>query len=232
MRIESKIASQSGASSSSEYFLITSTGACATQWLGATLTKHPQMVCSSGARELNSSLNYEGASPKRVIADEVNGTADYLKKHFLDPSVGSRTLDSLFDELEQAQKAKYYGNVHHETIGTLHNNLQRHGADLRRSIRVANLIRHPIPRTAAKARIIQAHQAESEGMTEVYRMQFKTRVGRIPAGKSEIELEISIAADQSPRRFSPRFQSTGYVGKYEEELNEPTLNIDVVKPKS
>ena len=54
----------------------------------------------------------------------------------------------------------------------------------------------------------------------------------IPAGKSEIELEISIAADQSPRRFSPRFQSTGYVGKYEEELNEPTLNIDVVKPKS
>ncbi len=53
----------------------------------------------------------------------------------------------------------------------------------------------------------------------------------IPAGKSEIELEIGIAADQSPRRFSPRFQSTGYVGKYEEELNEPTLNIDVVKPK-
>ncbi len=53
----------------------------------------------------------------------------------------------------------------------------------------------------------------------------------IPADRSEIELEFTIAPDTMPRRLSPRFQSTGYVGKYEEELNEPTLNVDVTKPK-
>ncbi len=54
----------------------------------------------------------------------------------------------------------------------------------------------------------------------------------IPAGKSEIELDVTVASDvAAPRRLNPRYQSTGYVGKYEEELNEPVLNIDVTKPK-
>lgn len=54
----------------------------------------------------------------------------------------------------------------------------------------------------------------------------------IPAGKLEIELEFTVASDvNAPRRLNPRFQSTGYVGKYEEEINEPVLNIDVTKPK-
>lgn len=54
----------------------------------------------------------------------------------------------------------------------------------------------------------------------------------IPAGKPDIEIEFKIDADANPRRLSPRFQSTGYVGKYEEEINEPVLNIDIMKPKT
>lgn len=54
----------------------------------------------------------------------------------------------------------------------------------------------------------------------------------IPAGQPEIELDFTVAPDTTPRRIGIRFQSTGYVGKYEEELNEPVLNIEVTKPKT
>ena len=190
MIIKSKGADQSGSPCPHRYFLITSTGACATRWLGATLSRHPQIVCSSGVGELSFTLNYEAKPPEVGNASEAELTAIYLKNHFVNDSAESRTLDSLFDDLEQARPATYYGNVHHETVATLRNNLHSHGSELRRSIRVANLIRHPIPRIAAKARIIQTQQAESQGMMEVYRMQFDARVGQYESIVAEIGDQI------------------------------------------
>ncbi len=53
----------------------------------------------------------------------------------------------------------------------------------------------------------------------------------IPEGEPETELTIPIPEDTQPRRYSLRFESKGYVGRYEEHLREPVLTIDVKKPK-
>ena len=50
-------------------------------------------------------------------------------------------------------------------------------------------------------------------------------------GEPATELTIPIPEDIQPRRYSLRFESKGYVGRYEEHLREPILTIDVKKPK-
>lgn len=52
----------------------------------------------------------------------------------------------------------------------------------------------------------------------------------IPAGQPHVELSVLIPADRSPGRISIRCESTGYVGRYEEQVREPNLTIDVKKP--
>ncbi|NQV24023.1 MAG: hypothetical protein HQ518_06605 [Rhodopirellula sp.] len=53
----------------------------------------------------------------------------------------------------------------------------------------------------------------------------------IPAGQPHVELSLPIPADRTPGRISIRCESTGNVGRYEEQLREPNLTIDVKKPK-
>lgn len=53
----------------------------------------------------------------------------------------------------------------------------------------------------------------------------------VPEGDADIEFTIPIPSDVSPRRYSLRFESKGYVGRYEEHLREPVLTIDVKQPK-
>jgi len=52
----------------------------------------------------------------------------------------------------------------------------------------------------------------------------------IPAGGTETRITIVIPADQTPGRIALRWQSTGQVGRYEENIIEPYLTIDVKLP--
>jgi hypothetical protein len=52
----------------------------------------------------------------------------------------------------------------------------------------------------------------------------------IPETDEFVDVEIGVPDDARPRRFNLRYQSVGYVGKYEESLNEPALTIDVKQP--
>ncbi|MDA1018332.1 MAG: hypothetical protein O3A00_28240 [Planctomycetota bacterium] len=52
----------------------------------------------------------------------------------------------------------------------------------------------------------------------------------IPSGRDHVELDVPISAELVPRRYSIRCQSAGYVGKYEESLNEPNFTFDIKAP--
>lgn len=59
-------------------------------------------------------------------------------------------------------------------------------------------------------------------------MTFPERIV-IPAGQPHVELSIPIPTDRTPGRINIRCETTGYVGRYEEQLREPNLTIDVKK---
>jgi len=93
------------------------------------------------------------------------------------------------------------------------------------------------PGQAAKVKLLANRTTTFSGEVIVEMQQPNSNISLasrlvIPASQPEIELDFTVAPDTTPRRINIRFQSTGYVGKYEEELNEPVLNIDVMKPKA
>ncbi|QDU97559.1 hypothetical protein [Lignipirellula cremea] len=51
-----------------------------------------------------------------------------------------------------------------------------------------------------------------------------------PAGVDAVEFDVQLADDITPGRKSIRCQSTGEVGRYQENLNEPNISINVQKP--
>lgn len=128
--------------SSQRHFLVTSTGCAATRWLAATLNQHPDIVCSGGAGPLSDVMAY-GTRPS---AEQVERIATAI----LEPRGGGIpvSIDDMFEELEAHRPARFVGNVHRETVASLLDQIRQ--APLKRSIQVANLIRHPIPRTETK----------------------------------------------------------------------------------
>ncbi|MGE0609310.1 MAG: hypothetical protein AB7O62_19620 [Pirellulales bacterium] len=52
----------------------------------------------------------------------------------------------------------------------------------------------------------------------------------IAAGQPSAEFEIEVAPTMNPGKYRVRFPATGQVGKYEENINGPELEIEVAKP--
>lgn len=52
----------------------------------------------------------------------------------------------------------------------------------------------------------------------------------IPAGKTDVEFDLQAKSNTPPGRYQLRFESVGYVGKYQEFLRNPILTINVKKP--
>jgi hypothetical protein len=52
----------------------------------------------------------------------------------------------------------------------------------------------------------------------------------IPAGQAAVEFEIRAKPGTNPGKYQLRLPVAGFVGKYEESLNGPTLQIEVKKP--
>src|SRR5690606_19163388 len=87
------------------------------------------------------------------------------------------------------------------------------------------------PGQSATVRVLANRTAEFEGSV---RLETATSPGielaevvEIAAGQNELDYEVKVPAQTSPGRYSMRFKSTGTVGKYEEEINGPTLTVTV-----
>jgi hypothetical protein len=53
----------------------------------------------------------------------------------------------------------------------------------------------------------------------------------IPRGQAELPLEFIVKADTNPGRYELRYESTAYVGKFQELIRAPVLVINVKKPE-
>ncbi len=169
----------SGREQEKRYFLITSMGCAATRWLAATLNRHPEIVCSGGAGELSEVMAYG----KRPDGEQVDRIAEFLLNHYARPDARPKSVDEMFDELETYRKTDYYGNVHRETMASFHHLISR--IPVKRKLKIANLIRHPIPRTEAKFNNERFNDASSAKARELCHLQY---LGRAEAHRPFIDL--------------------------------------------
>ena len=121
-------------------FLITSSGCAATRWLAASLSSHPEIVCSGGAGELKDTMDFYSV-PTAEHAEEI---AQFLIFHQAGADPKPKRFAQLFLELKQYRAAKFYGNIHFFTIGSLFD--QKQFDFLPSTLPIANLVRHPITR--------------------------------------------------------------------------------------
>ena len=118
------------------YFLVTSYGRTATYWLADSLNKHPDIVCSHGLLPITS---YGERLPQDVTRYH----------HENESSLARKSIDDLFDELEEVELAKVYGNVHGYVAYGLFSKLATYKP--KRAISIINLTRHPITRIESLA---------------------------------------------------------------------------------
>ena len=154
------------------WFIITSSGAAATRWLGGTLHRHPDICCSCGAGDLDITLRYDS----QITPEEYIRVAAKLQQQFEGSQSQDQSLDTLFDHLKARKQARFYGNLHRETVLSLSGILRRFPTS--RRIALANVIRHPVTRTDSKARIIQTDCRDHPSMAAVYKIQFEDRMQR------------------------------------------------------
>ncbi len=91
-----------------------------------------------------------------------------------------------------------------------------------------------MPGETATVRVLANRTSEFNGPV---RLETTTSPGidleeaiEIAADQGELDYVVKVPAQTSPGRYSMRFKSTGIVGKYEEEINGPTLNVTVKLP--
>ena len=120
------------------YFIVACMGHSASSWLSEMLSKHPEIVCSHA---------YE-PPPFSIAGDHAASAADepvIEAQRRLDAAkhrIQTLSLDKLFEELRCYAEARAYGNAHMHNLRSLQTSAQRFPPSA--SIKVANLIRHPV----------------------------------------------------------------------------------------
>ncbi|MFK7845722.1 MAG: hypothetical protein AB8G77_10500 [Rhodothermales bacterium] len=119
----------------SKYFIYTSHGWSASNWLAFALNLHPRIVCSHSARNL--------------LADKksMNSNAN-LKKHLTQLHTGyisrlERPIASAYQEIEAMGDADLFGSVHVYRLRDLPVVYQKYGP-FKNDFNVMNLVRHPV----------------------------------------------------------------------------------------
>lgn len=160
-----------------KYFLITSQGLAASGWLASSLNLHPDITCSMGIDHPLVSMRFYYNDD--LIAQKTDGISDVgeirngfysasLRERFKEKFAADgikldaelvranpvRELQKIYDELEWFEKSKFYGNVHAYFANDALEYLK--AVPARRDITLANLIRHPIPRTDAAIRALMS----------------------------------------------------------------------------
>jgi len=154
-----------------KYFIVTSQGLAASAWLASSLNLHPEITCAMGIdHPLVSMRYYYNAAEIEERSASINDLrpithgfySDGLRQHFKQKLSQAgvpvntdlvrenpiRNLQKMYDELQWYEpRSRYYGNVHVcfalQALEYLREN------PLARDVTLANLIRHPVPRTEA-----------------------------------------------------------------------------------
>jgi len=122
-----------------KYFLVTSHGRTATYWLASRLNAHPDVLCSHGP-VLPPFLAYQTQPPDELALYAHETAGAFLQK----------TLDEVFEALEEAGPARVYGNVHGYSAHELFT--MPHLVPQGRLPVVFNLVRHPVTRVESLKR--------------------------------------------------------------------------------
>lgn len=161
---------RSKAQDNPDYFLVTSQGLAGSIWLASSLNLHPDITCSMGIDHPFVSMQYyynKDLMKARMdaVADQgvirhgfyLESLRDLFKTRFAEKGIALdtnlaranpvRQLQVMYDELEWFAPAKYFGNVH--CCFALQALEYLKEAPTKTDITLANLIRHPIPRTEA-----------------------------------------------------------------------------------
>src|ERR1041384_1183508 len=116
-----------------EYFIVTSHGWSASNWVAHSLDLHPEIICShsarnasAGAPDLHDNLKFDLG---RMHAGYVNRQG--------------RPIDESYNEIEQMGDGKYYGSVHLYRLRDLPVLHEKFGPSSR-NFSVMNLVRHPV----------------------------------------------------------------------------------------
>lgn len=118
-----------------QYFIVTSHGWSASNWVAHALNKHPDIVCSHSARN--------------VLANDTELQSNQnLKIHLAQLHKGyvsrqERGLDVSYDEIEAMDAGKFYGSVHTYRLRDLPVVYERFGQP-HRSFSLINLVRNPV----------------------------------------------------------------------------------------
>lgn len=122
------------------YFIVACMGHSGSTWLSEMLGRHPDIVCSHAYEPPPFSI------PGDAAAGAVNAgaTPEEIQRRLNEARYRIRTLplDELFQELFRYAEARAYGNIHMYNVRSLRASAQRFPPST--SIKVANLIRHPV----------------------------------------------------------------------------------------
>ena len=123
------------------YFIVACMGHSGSTWLAKSLNKHPDIVCSHAFQPPPFSIVDH---PSLLELKATLTPEEYQSRHdSAARRVRTLPLDMLFDELMCFEEARAYGNVHMFNLRSLQNSVKKFPPS--KSIRVANLIRHPVP---------------------------------------------------------------------------------------
>ena len=118
-----------------KYFIVTSHGWSASNWLAYALQLHPEISCTHSARNII-------ACDKDLQSDaNLRRNLDYLHRGYL--SRQNQALDSSYDEIEALGNSQYFGSVHRFRLRDIPIVYDRFGP-FQRKYRVMNLVRHPV----------------------------------------------------------------------------------------
>lgn len=117
------------------YFLVTSHGWSASNWLAYVLQLHPKISCTHSARNV-------------IACDKDLQSDTNLKRHLGRLHTGyfsrqNQALDSSYDEIEALGNTRYLGSVHRFRLRDIPVVFERFGP-FQREYRVMNLVRHPV----------------------------------------------------------------------------------------
>ncbi len=118
-----------------KYFMVTSHGWSASNWLAYALNLHPNIICTHSARNIQ-------ASEKDMNSD------DNLRQNLQNLHNGyqlrqNRTLKESYNFIEALGEAKVYGSVHVYRLRDLPVLFEKYG-EFDRAFQVMNLVRHPV----------------------------------------------------------------------------------------
>ena len=118
-----------------KYFIVTSHGWSASNWVAHALNLHKDIVCSHSAR--NALANDKDLQSNENLKVHLNSLhTGYVARQ-------EKNIDGSYDEIERMDEGKYFGSVHLYRLRDLPVVYAKYG-NFKREFSLMNLVRHPV----------------------------------------------------------------------------------------